>query len=745
MADDAGALLVRSGLISASALDEARAKVASGGGTIGEQLVEAGAVTDDALTEFYRSRFLLPQVNPNTLARLPTKVVSSLPSDMAIELRAIPVALDGENNLTVAMSDPSDRHAVDEIGFFTGTYVVRAVATQMQIAWCLAHYYGHVTPLGQRLIQPNSAAARPRRDSAAPPPPEPATPPAESAGEARVPPRRAASIKPPMPEPHAPSDDDDDDDEPMISIEATPSEEDTAKRKMVPVRRPRIVKTDPPELRARAGEVQLATGVDRPVDETGPRIIIDEEALSPPPVADVTGELRVVEHRDAAILPRASIEVDTDSIVIADHPVDHSQPYPRQAGDEVKLHPRAPASADDPEDDEIVMLDAPKRPSVEVPPLAKPRPFRSTQVGVGATPALTRAARDTEVTGGGDVAHIEDRPPRDELDATRVDGLVAPDPGDFSDETIAPPPPRRDDDTNPSVLAPAPRAASAPDDDDLDDDSVTGPATAVMSAVELDSAIPQRRDEVVPAHLDRQARARTHDYDGSEDDWGPPGSTIPPPLLGAIPGTEDLDARPGIPMPNVDSAPLLIGPPSPPESPRPGAPVAPSLMKQLEEATQRVFELIHALERAKDRDGVVALVVAHLGETHRRAGFFSIRHGSARLGPNRVNELVTFTIQPQPPTLPTAALRLDRPSTLQDVVGTRLPYRGPMLDDASRQFLAQVLGTCPPEILLVPVAVRERVVGVFFGEHRLRHTFDDQLALAARAAGSAFERALMKR
>ena len=75
-----------------------------------------------------------------------------------------------DNNLTVAMSDPSDRHAVDEIAFFTGTYVVRAVATQMQIAWCLAHYYGHVTTLGQRLlvwawfrISPHCAIGRPPR------------------------------------------------------------------------------------------------------------------------------------------------------------------------------------------------------------------------------------------------------------------------------------------------------------------------------------------------------------------------------------------------------------------------------------------------------------------------------------------------------------------------------------------------------------------------------------------------------
>jgi hypothetical protein len=59
--------------------------------------------------------------------------------------------------------------------------------------------------------------------------------------------------------------------------------------------------------------------------------------------------------------------------------------------------------------------------------------------------------------------------------------------------------------------------------------------------------------------------------------------------------------------------------------------------------------------------------------------------------------------------------------------------------------LQSILGACPAEILLVPITVRDRVVGVLFGEHRLRHTFDEQLALAARAAGNALERILMAR
>jgi len=77
VADDAGALLVRSGLVSSNALDDARARVASIGGTLGEQLVTTGAIGDDDLTDFYRARLLVPQVNPNMLARLTPKVVET--------------------------------------------------------------------------------------------------------------------------------------------------------------------------------------------------------------------------------------------------------------------------------------------------------------------------------------------------------------------------------------------------------------------------------------------------------------------------------------------------------------------------------------------------------------------------------------------------------------------------------------------------------------------------------------------
>ncbi len=774
LADDAGALLVRSGLVSSSALDEARARQAVLGGTLGEQLVFAAAIADDALTEFYRQRLLVPQVNPNLLARLAPNVVQTIPADMAIELRAIPVQLDNDTNLTVAMGDPSDSHAVDEIGFFTGTYVVRAIATQMQIAWCLAHYYGHVTALGQRLLTPQPGhaptpvsprpkgltsrvnAARHRALAPVTAPvdvqrpkgavldapvgrssePEIATdavpqgPRARTAsGEIKVPPRpRAASIKPADEDPH------EDASGPIITIEVS---EDATGPARKPIPKRRVVKTDPPELAARAGEVHADTGPVRLVDLEEPRVVIsldDDNLPTETPDADDADTGSVVIHSSP---PTKDSDADSQPILL-------ERKRPSDPPTNVHVKP-APDDADttDP-DDEVVELSMPK----------PARAARLTQIGIGAMPAVTaRSSRDTDAIPSmidDAVTTAESLPDYErDQDPTRVELHAAPPRSldDSSDDGPAAPPGPASDDTNPNVLAAPPppaqragtlRPAGEPDDDaptnDPDDDSdeaidlvePRGGATSIMSAVELDSAVPERRTE---PHLPRPARRIEHD--DVDDGWGPPGTTIPPPLLGAIPGT-DNDQPPGIiPISNLDSAPLIMAQASPPEIELTGQ----TLVRALEESTARAVELIRALEHAQTRDDVVARMIAHLAETHRRSGFLSIKAG----------ELTVFAISPKPANLPVSALRLDRPSTFQDVVGTRLPYRGPINDDASRQFLSSVLGAAPTEILLVPVAVRERVVGVLFGEQRSRHTFDDQLGLVARAAGMALERILKTR
>lgn len=138
---------MRAGLVSEQQLAEARAARDQVGGTLGEHLVLAGVVDDETLAGFYAAKLRVPRVAEKDLAAISSELLRKVPPDMAAEFRILPIGHDGEQNLTLAMSDPADTHAVDEVTFFTGCYVVRAVATQSQMAWGLGRYYQITTPL----------------------------------------------------------------------------------------------------------------------------------------------------------------------------------------------------------------------------------------------------------------------------------------------------------------------------------------------------------------------------------------------------------------------------------------------------------------------------------------------------------------------------------------------------------------------------------------------------------------------
>ena len=59
-----------------------------------------------------------------------------------------------------------------------------------------------------------------------------------------------------------------------------------------------------------------------------------------------------------------------------------------------------------------------------------------------------------------------------------------------------------------------------------------------------------------------------------------------------------------------------------------------------------------------------------------------------------------------------ACLSLERPSLWRAIIATRLPYRGPLSDAASRDFLIQALGWAAAEAIIVPLSVRDHVVGL---------------------------------
>jgi hypothetical protein len=147
VSDDAGPILVRAGLLSSQQLRQAYEAAAQKGETLVEHMVSAGLVNEEALCELFRERLLCPRVAPADLEKVSRRVVTLIPAEMAVAFRCIPVAADTHRNLALAMADPSQAHAVDEIRFWTSMTIYRVVAPATAIAHALAVHYGARTPL----------------------------------------------------------------------------------------------------------------------------------------------------------------------------------------------------------------------------------------------------------------------------------------------------------------------------------------------------------------------------------------------------------------------------------------------------------------------------------------------------------------------------------------------------------------------------------------------------------------------
>jgi len=146
--DHAGPLLYRAGLITQDQHHAALAALAlNPGRTLVEELVAGGAVDEDRLCKFFHERLLVPIVGAEELARVSRRALRALPGDMAAEFRCVPIRIDAHRNLALAMADPSDTHAVDEVQFVTGMTVFRVAAPASAIAWAIFDLYGVTTPL----------------------------------------------------------------------------------------------------------------------------------------------------------------------------------------------------------------------------------------------------------------------------------------------------------------------------------------------------------------------------------------------------------------------------------------------------------------------------------------------------------------------------------------------------------------------------------------------------------------------
>jgi type IV pilus assembly protein PilB len=136
-------LLVRGGIVSRDQLIQAQEKERDNGSSVIRELVRLGFTTEDTLTEFLAKQFNIEKVDLNP-SEIEDSVFSLVPPQLVQKHQLVPVKLLG-STLTVAMADPTDLVAINEVKFITGYGVRVTLAPPSAIKKTLEHRFGGVS------------------------------------------------------------------------------------------------------------------------------------------------------------------------------------------------------------------------------------------------------------------------------------------------------------------------------------------------------------------------------------------------------------------------------------------------------------------------------------------------------------------------------------------------------------------------------------------------------------------------
>jgi len=134
-----GDMLVKATLITREQLNQALQQQQSAGGRIGTNLVKLGFISEDDITSFLSRQYGVPSINLSHFD-IDGTVIKLVPSEIAQKHQVIPINRTG-NILTVAMADPSNIFAIDDVKFMTGFKVEPVVAAETSIKNAINKYY----------------------------------------------------------------------------------------------------------------------------------------------------------------------------------------------------------------------------------------------------------------------------------------------------------------------------------------------------------------------------------------------------------------------------------------------------------------------------------------------------------------------------------------------------------------------------------------------------------------------------
>jgi type IV pilus assembly protein PilB len=134
-----GQMLLKANLITSEQLDRALAHQKTSGGRIGSNLAKLGYISEEEVASFLSRQFGVPPADLSNI-KIDPAVIKLIPAELADKHLLIPLSRAG-SVLTIAMANPSDIFAIDDVRFMTGYNVKPMVAPESSIRNALNRYY----------------------------------------------------------------------------------------------------------------------------------------------------------------------------------------------------------------------------------------------------------------------------------------------------------------------------------------------------------------------------------------------------------------------------------------------------------------------------------------------------------------------------------------------------------------------------------------------------------------------------
>src|SRR5512134_1204519 len=143
-----GELLLKENMVTPQQLQEALNHQKMNGGKLGKAFVSLGFVKDEEITSLLSRQYGVPSINLDHFEVDPA-IVKIIPAETARKYQVLPLSRSGAT-LTIAMADPTNVFAMDDIKFMTGYNVEPVVASESALEDAIDRYYGSTRSLELR-------------------------------------------------------------------------------------------------------------------------------------------------------------------------------------------------------------------------------------------------------------------------------------------------------------------------------------------------------------------------------------------------------------------------------------------------------------------------------------------------------------------------------------------------------------------------------------------------------------------